>query len=71
MENIPIYVKVDKYKEVVDVLNAINAKLQAIDKTIERVNQLKSQEDLQLQSWSENLTDIKGRLDKINKAFYD
>lgn len=71
MENIPIYVKVDKYKEVVDVLNAINAKLQAIDKTIERINQLKSQEDLQLQAWGENLGDVRARIDKINKAFYE
>jgi peptidoglycan hydrolase CwlO-like protein len=71
MENVPIYVKVDKYKELVEVLKAINTKLQSIDKTIERVNQLKSQEDLQLQSWTENLSDIKGRLEKINKAFYD
>lgn len=71
MENIPIYVKVDKYKEVVDVLNAINAKLQAIDKTIERINQLKSQEDLQLQAWGENLSDVRARIEKINKAFYE
>jgi hypothetical protein len=71
MENVPIYVKVDKYKELVDTLKAISAKIENIDRTIEKVNQLKAQEDLQLQTWSENLGDIKARMDKINKAFYD
>ena len=37
MENVPIYVKVDKYKELVEVLKSITTKLQAIDKTLERV----------------------------------
>ncbi len=71
MENVPIYVKVDKYKELVDTLKAITTKIESIDRTIEKVNQLKAQEDLQLQAWSENLGDIKARMEKINKSFYD
>jgi hypothetical protein len=71
MENVPIYVKVDKYKELVEVLKAISSKIQSVDKTIERISALKSQEDTQMQAWTENLADIKARLDRINKAFYD
>jgi chromosome segregation ATPase len=71
MENVPIYVKVDKYKELLDVLKAINGKLANVDKTVEKINQLKAQEDAQLGAWNENLTDIKARLDKINSSFYE
>jgi predicted nuclease with TOPRIM domain len=71
MENVPIYVKVDKYKELVDVLKAINTKLAAVDKTIEKINTLKAQEDEQLRAWTENLTDVKSRLEKINQSFYE
>jgi len=71
MENIPIYVKVDKYKELLEVLKTINAKLQAVDKTIDKINNLKSQEDEQLRQWTTNLADIKSRVEKINQAFYD
>lgn len=71
MENVPIYVKVDKYKELVEVLKAVSAKLQSVDKTIEKINSLKAQEDAQLQQWNENLTDIKSRLERINQAFYE
>lgn len=71
MENIPIYVKVDKYKELLEVLKAINAKLATVDKTIERINTLKAEEDGQIQKWNDNLADIKARLEKINQAFYE
>jgi hypothetical protein len=71
MENVPIYVKVDKYKELVEVLKNINAKLSQVDKTIEKINMLKVQEDEQLRSWTENLADVRGRLEKINQSFYE
>jgi hypothetical protein len=71
MENVPIYVKVDKYKELLEVLRGINVKLGQVDKTVEKINALKSQEEAQLQQWSENLNDIKSRLERINNAFYD
>jgi hypothetical protein len=71
MENVPIYVKVDKYKELLEVLHAINAKLGQVDKTVEKINSLKAQEEAQLQAWSDNLADIKGRLERINNAFYE
>lgn len=71
MENVPIYVKVDKYKELTEVLKTINNKLQQVDKTIAKINELKAQEDNQIQQWNDNLADIRSRLEKINNAFYE
>jgi DNA repair exonuclease SbcCD ATPase subunit len=71
MENAPVYVKVDKYKELVEILKTINGKLVSVDKTISRINELKAQEDAQLQAWNDNLTDVKARLEKINQSFYE
>jgi len=71
MENVPIYVKVDKYKELTQVLKAISVKLQSVDKTISKINELKAQEDEQIRKWNENLTDIKSRVERINTAFYE
>jgi DNA repair exonuclease SbcCD ATPase subunit len=71
MENVPIYVKVDKYKELLEVLKTINNKLSTVDKTITKINELKAQEDMQIQAWNDNLTDIKSRVEKINQSFYE
>lgn len=71
MENVPIYVKVDKYKELLEVLKTINSKLSTVDKTITKINELKAQEDAQIQAWNDNLSDIKSRVEKINQSFYE
>jgi predicted nuclease with TOPRIM domain len=70
MENVPIYVKVDKYKELLDALKAIETKLDNVNRMIERINTLKSQEDAQIKQWTDNVTDIKARLGKITEAFH-
>lgn len=71
LENVPIYVKVDKYHELLETVKAIETKLNSVDKTIDRINELKGQEDAQMKHWSENLSDLRSRLDKINNAFHN
>jgi len=71
MENVPIYVKIDKYKELMDVLRAINAKMMQVDKTMEKISQLKAEEDVQLKNWNDSLADIKDRMNHINQAMYE
>lgn len=71
MENVPIYVKVDKYKELLEVLKTINVKLSTVDRTISKINDLKAEEDAQIRQWNDNLADIKARLEKMNQAFYE
>ena len=71
MENIPIYIKVDEYKQLLETLHALQNKLASVNGTIEKINKLKAQEDAQVAQWNENLTDIKARLEKVNQAFYE
>lgn len=70
MENVPIYVKVDKYQELVEIIQGIELKLDGVNKMIDRINQLKAEEDAQLKQWTENLVDMRGRLERINDAFH-
>jgi hypothetical protein len=64
-----MYVKVDQYQELLSTLAAIDAKLQGVEKTIERITLLKAEEDKQLGLWNENLTDIKARVGRVKEAF--
>jgi len=69
MENVPVYVKIDQYQDLLTTLQAIDAKLQGVEKTIERITALKAEEDRQLSTWNENLGDIKGRVARVKEAF--
>lgn len=70
LENVPIYVKIDKHRELLEAVKAIEAKLASVQKTIDRINELKAAEDTQLKGWTENLADVKTRLERINGAFH-
>ena len=69
MENASMYVKVDKHRELLATLKAIEAKLQGVDKTIDSINALKAEEDRQLGLWNENLSDIKARMGRLKEVF--
>ena len=68
--NIPIYVKVDKYKELLAILHKIEEKLANASTMIDDINKLKADEDRQISAWNENLADIQARLQRINDSFY-
>jgi len=70
MENVPIYVKVDKYKDLLDVLKTVENKLDSVNKMIDKINTLKAEEDKQIGQWNDNIADIKDRLMRINGAFH-
>lgn len=71
MENVPIYVKVDQYKELLQVLKTVDTKLNNVNKTIEIINSLKAKEDDEIRKWNENLEDIHSRLQRIREAFHE
>jgi hypothetical protein len=70
VENVPIYVKVDRYRELLAVLQKVEAKLASTGKMLDDIQQLKNQEDAELKRWGDNLADIKQRLDTIRETFH-
>ena len=70
MEHIPIYVKVDRYKELLSVLKKIDGKLSNVNSMIDAINELKAKEDDQIRQWNENLSDIQDRLERVSSSFY-
>jgi hypothetical protein len=69
MESAPVFVKVGKYKDVASVLDKIQARIDATSKMIDQLEQIKNQEDQQLQEWKESLDLIKSKLDSVGGAF--
>ena len=44
-ETMPVYVKIDEYKGVTDLMNAIRAKVNDARATLSKINDLKNEED--------------------------
>lgn len=67
----PIFVKIDEYKDVLEVLKLINQKLDQAKEAVARINELKNEEDTELELWQSELEDIEKKLNLMNKTLLE
>jgi hypothetical protein len=66
----PVFVKIEEYKEVLDIIDVIKAKLGKAKDTLNQINVLKEEEDGELAAWTGNIDDIADRVEGIDKAIF-
>jgi hypothetical protein len=71
MNNTPVFIKVDSYKEVLDIIDVIKAKIDQSKELLEHINQLKAEEDEQLLEWKETINDISDKIYFIDKTLFE
>ena len=67
----PVFVKVDDYKDVLDIVDLIKTKLDDAKKVIHQINELKNQEDSELELWYQEVEDITRKVDFIDKTLLE
>ena len=68
MEKMPVFVKVDEYHEVLEIVKAIRKRLDEAKDTLLKINDLKNEEDHQLEMWQNTLAEIEKKLDFIDHS---
>jgi len=61
MEKMPVFVKIEEYEGAVTTLTNLKAKIETAKITLGKINQLKDEEDAQLQSCETALAQIESR----------
>ena len=69
-EGMPVFVKIDEYKDILDIVNLIKNKLDNAKAIIGRVTELKSQEDAQIESWHNSLEEAEQKLEMIDRTLF-
>jgi uncharacterized protein Yka (UPF0111/DUF47 family) len=67
----PIFVKVDEYKDVLDILDLVKNKIREAKTTIGEINELKNQEDNEIALWSNEIADIERKVDFIDQTLLE
>ena len=67
----PIFVRIDEYKEVLDVLSLIKSKITEAKTTLTRINELKNAEDNELDVWTNELEEVERRADFIDRTLFE
>jgi len=69
--NVPVFVKVADYKDVLDIVDVMKQKLKDTKFSLMRIKELKDQEDQEIADWEKSMEEINRRLIFIDSAFFE
>jgi len=67
----PVFVKIDEYKDIVDIMTLIREKLRQAKFLLDKIAELKAQEDSELATWAKELEDVEARVSNIDKTLME
>ena len=65
----PIFIKVENFKEIVENILSIEKKIEELEQIISKLQETKQDEETKLDSWYQDLQEIKEKLDVLEKDF--
>ncbi len=68
MERMPVFVKVDEYEDVLNIIKLVRRKMEEAKETISKINELKNEEDHHLEMWQNTLAEIEKKIDFIDHS---
>ncbi|MBU0457679.1 MAG: hypothetical protein ABH824_02480 [Nanoarchaeota archaeon] len=68
MEKMPVFIKVEEYDDVLDLVKLIKKKLDEAKSTLLKINDLKNEEDHQLEMWQNTLAEVEKKVDFIDHS---
>ncbi len=64
----PVFVKIDEYKDIVDIMTLMREKLRQAKFLLDKIAELKAQEDSELATWAKELEDVEARVSSVDKT---
>jgi len=66
-ESNPVFVKIDKYKDILNIVEVINKKVTGVKQLLAELEELKDKETEELNSWKNNLDQITHKLETMQE----
>ncbi len=71
MGEAPVFVKIEDYKDIIDVLELIKDRLAEAKRTLADINELKNDEDAELELWGSTLNEIEKKIEDIDRTLFE
>ncbi|MBT4805068.1 hypothetical protein HON71_02765 [Candidatus Woesearchaeota archaeon] len=71
MDRMPVFVKIDEYDNVLNLVKLVRKKIDDAKETLLKINDLKNEEDHQLELWQNALTEVEKKVDFINQSLQE
>ena len=66
-----LFVKIDNYKEAMRTMDKVKSKLADTEKVLNRLRDIKQEEDRELSSWHDEFEDLKEKLLSIDRELFE
>lgn len=70
MEEKPIFVKIDAYEDIRDILNLIKKKIAEARATLDKIQQLRHEEEAELELWLNEVEDVEKKVSFIDNSLF-
>ncbi|MBU2576730.1 MAG: hypothetical protein KKF50_03330 [Nanoarchaeota archaeon] len=67
----PIYIRIDKFQSAQKNFEQVKEKVREIESLLQKVKDVKSQEENELNGWTEDIEKIKARLSEVDSEIFD
>ena len=67
-ENMPVFIKIEEYKEILEIVRVIKNKLEEAKRILYKINELKNKEDAELNEWNSNINEIEKKIEEIDNS---
>jgi len=67
----PVFVKVEEYKDVLNILDLVKNKIREAKATVHEINELKNQEDTEIAIWANEIADIERKVEFIDQTLFE
>jgi len=65
-----VYIKIDEYQSILDVIHLTREKIKRSRYLLNKINELKGQEDEALENWRRELEEVEHRLHAIDQTLF-
>ena len=66
-ESNPVFVKIDKYKEIMDIVEVINKKVFNVKRLLSELEELKGKEEEEIMGWEKDMDEITHKIESLRE----
>jgi hypothetical protein len=67
----PVFVKIDEYKDILDILDLVKNKLNDAKSALRDINDMKNKEDEELSIWAKELEEVDRKIEFIDQTLLE
>ena len=71
MERMPVYVKIDEYKDVLDILSLVIEKVAEAKNLLDSVEEIKAEEDNEIEATKTSIDEIEEKIKFVDNSLFE